>query len=574
MARPRPPSDRQLLEAERWLIPQPAPEGRAAALCYPSSYHVGMSNLGLHRLLELVAEQPGWAPLRAFLPAPEREAELRRRGERLRTLDHAVRLDQVDLWLVSVSYEEDYLGLWRMLTLAGLPPLARDREPDGPLVVVGGFAPTLNPEPVAPLADVLLLGPAEQTLAPFLRRWGGSLERVGGRQGGRPDLDESLAGLPGCYVPGSPPPPRLVVPSRAPAWDPAVGGRLCVDHGLERPPPRTRVLTPHTVFADRYLVAVGDGCPGACRFCAASFAHRPPRAYPEVSLRRAVDEGLAHTPRIGLLGAAVSDLPSLGTLAHQVRVAGGELSTSSLRVGIRLADGPPIVGRTATIAPEAASEVLRRTVNKPMTDDEVLETLTGCVEAGAVRVRAYLLLGLPGADDGEADALLDLALRGRDALVAAGRGRGRPAELVLSVNAFVPKPDTPFQWAGMASPDVLDRRAERLRRGLRAEGGGVRLLWGGSRIALRQAALSLGDRDAVDLLPPSRGSWWTELRRWHGGRGEFAFGDKPRDHAFPWRFVDRGVSRDFLWREWQRARAGKLTPACDVHDCRACGVCG
>lgn len=554
-------------------MPRPGRAGRPVAVCYPASYHVGMSNLGLHRLLELVTDRGDWTPLRAFLPDPRDREDLLRRGERLRTLDRGVRLDQVDLWLVTVSYEEDYAGLWRMLELAGMPPLAREREPEHPKVVVGGFAPTLNPEPVAELADVLLLGPAEATLDPFLDRWT-ALGRRHGRRGVPGEaLGHALSGLPGCYVPREGAPDTLAIPGPRPDWDNRSPGRSCPDCALPSPPPRTRILTPYTEFADRFLVSVGDGCPGACRFCAAGFARRPPRAYPAEALMDAVDEGLASGGRIGLLGAAVSDLPSLPSLARRVEQGGGELSTSSLRVGVRLGEGSPIIGRTATIAPEAGSDALRRAINKPMADEEVLATLAGCVEAGAVRVRTYFLIGLPGADDGEAEALLALVRRGRDRMVSASRGRGKPAELVVSLNAFVPKPDTPFQWAAMASPEVLDRRAALLRKGLRHVGG-VRLLWGGARVALRQAALSMGGRGAVELLGAAEDGWWPALRRWHEDRGVFLFEDRPRDQRLPWGFVDRGVSRGFLWREWTRSQAGKVTPRCDVLACTACGACG
>ncbi len=552
---------------------RPGVVGRTAAICVPSPYHVAMSNLALHRLLELLGDQPGWTGLRAFLPSTETAGELIRRGERLRTFDREVRLDQVDLWLVSVAYEEEYESLCRMLELAGLPRQARDREVDQPLIVVGGFAPTLNPEPIAEIADVVLLGPAELTLDPLLRRWSSLLDRHGRRGLERGVLGDALAELPGCYVTADGPPEALVVPGTTADWDPDGEARLRVDRSRAGNPPRTRILTPHTEFADRFVVAVGEGCPTGCRFCAASFARRPPRAWPATALAAAVDQGLAATPRIGLLGAAVSDLPSLGSLAAQVEGAGGELSTSSLRVGTRLKGRPPLVGRTATIAPEAATAAARCAINKPLSDDEIDAMFAACVEAGAVRVRAYLLLGLPGGDDGEVDALIDLVERGRRAMTVAGRGSGRPTELVLSVNAFVPKPDTPLQWAAMVRPRVLEARARALGAAL-GRRGGVRLLWGGARGALRQALLSTGDRDVCEWMAPGEGVGRGNLRSWHRARGDYLFEDRSRDQFLPWGFVDRGVSRGFLWREWRRTRRGEPTPPCDVLTCRACGACG
>lgn len=562
-------------------MPRPDPAARCVAVCYPNVYRVGMSNLGLHRLLELIAAHPGWTPLRAFVP--DGVGARRGRGEAWRTFDGDLPLHRADLVAVTLSYEEDYGNLPRMLAAGGIPPRAADRTPDHPPVVIGGFAPTLNPEPVALLADAVLLGPAELTLAGLLDRcaaWASG----GGRRRSRVALRETLADLPGCYtpVPGQLPPP-VTIPVRAPRWEPGDAGALVVDAGADDPPPRTRILTPHTEFADRFLVAVGEGCPHGCRFCAASFARRPPLAYPTAALLRAVDEGLAAAvgstrPRIGLMGAAVTDLPGLDPLARRVAEAGGDLSTSSLRIGSLVGAEVEVavaLSRTATLAPEAGLASLRDAINKPLSDDAVLDTIAACGEAGVHRVRLYLLVGLPGEGEDHVGGVIELARRARERLVLAGRARGRVAELVLSVNPFVPKADTPLQWAPLAEPGVLKRRLGALREGLRRLGG-VQLRTGGERLALRQAILSLGGREAAEILElaPGRAGWWRELQRWHDDHGGFVFEERAQDHPFPWRFIDRGVHRDFLWREWRRYRTARPTPSCDVMSCTACGACG
>lgn len=573
--RARTPDDDRLRADERWLAAPPFADGvrgRAAAVVYPNTYHLGMSNLGLHRLIEIAGAHPRWTPLRAFLPAQEaREPrEGRRRG--LATFDLGVPLSEVDLWLVTLSYEEDYDNLARLLQLARLPLRASRRQREHPLVIAGGFAPTLNPEPLAPLVDGFLLGPAEVVLAPFLDRIDASLSRRG-PAGTRDGLADVCDGLPGWYAPGPEPPTEPVrVAFGAPRFDGGSDGPLRIDSAAAEAPPRSLVLTEHTEFARRLLVAVGEGCPHACRFCAAGFARRPPRAFPLDPLAAAVDAGLAATPRIGLMGPAVADHPDLAALARRVAAAGGEVSTSSTDIRALLRTGRPVVGRTATLAPEAGTAALRRRINKPLSDGQILEAVRTCGEAGVARVRLYLQVGLPGEEDRDAEAIVELASRCRETLLAVGRDRGRASELVLSVNPFVPKAGTPFQWAPMADTAVLRRRLELLRSGVRRIGG-VQLRTGGARVALRQAVLSLGDRDAADLLGGEGAGWWRRLVDWHGARGAFVHQEKGRDHRFAWDFLDRGVARSYLWREWERARGGEVTPACDVTQCRACGAC-
>jgi len=543
-----------------------------AAIWYPNHYAVGMSNLGLHRLLEIVALHPAWTHDRVFLPAPPAAGRAHRPA--LRTFDLDLPARRTDLALVSVSYEEDYAHLARMLDLAGIPRRAGDRQLEHPVVVVGGFAATLNPEPLADLADVMLLGPAEHVLPPFLDR--ASEIRMSTGPLRRAPLATELADLPGAYLPLPGPPSRpLEVAFSRSRWQ--EGGSLLYearDAAVDLPPPRSRILTPHTELADRFLIAVGEGCPHGCRFCAAGFARRPPLAYPAEQLAAAVEEGLQYTPRIGLVGAAVTDLPSLGRLSEQVLEVGGEVSTSSLGIRSMVAGGFEPGSRTVALAPETASDRLRRVVNKPMSDGEILEVVRSCTEAGVARIRLYFLVGLPSEEDPDMDRIVSLAADCRERMEAVGRPRGQVPALVLSVNPFVPKAGTPMQWSAMAEPATVRARLERLRRGVRPLGG-VTLRTGGARTALRQAILSLGDRDAAGVLDlqPGRSGWWRDLQRWHRDHGEFVFAEKQRDHTFPWDFVDRGVSRDFLWKEWQRALNGKTIPPCDVLNCRACGAC-
>jgi radical SAM superfamily enzyme YgiQ (UPF0313 family) len=344
--------------------------------------------------------------------------------------------------------------------------------------------------------------------------------------------------------------------------------------------PTSRALdTPAAHFGDLYLTEVARGCLWGCRFCAAGFMQRPYREVDLETLRAEAREALRRGQRVGLVGPDTSDHSGLDALTREIAEAGGTFSPSSLRVdaitpalAARLAAGGE---RTVTLAPEAGTERMRRVVNKDFPDDRIVQAAADAVAAGMTNVKLYFMYGLPTETDEDVLGMARVSLRIREEVMLPwAKKRGRMGRISLSVNPFVPKPWTPFQWAPLAPRATLEARRRLLERTLRPKGIDVEAL--SSREVLLQALVSRGDRRCADLLELAQtetgGDLRAALRRWPHDPDFFVHREVGDDERLPWDVLDHGVEKDFLRREWRRGREGKLTPPCAVATCRACGL--
>jgi radical SAM superfamily enzyme YgiQ (UPF0313 family) len=339
------------------------------------------------------------------------------------------------------------------------------------------------------------------------------------------------------------------------------------------------VDTPGATFGDLYLTEVARGCLWGCRFCAAGFVQRPYREVDLATLEREAREGIARGQRVGLVGPDTSDHSGLDALTAAIVCAGGTFSPSSLRVDAigpalarRMAEGGE---RTVTLAPEAGTERLRRVVNKDLSDDRIVRAAEDAIAAGMTGVKLYFMCGLPTETEEDVRGMAALALRIREEVLRPwARRRGRMGRMVLSVNPFVPKAWTPFQWAPLAPREALEGARRFLERTLRPKGIEVESL--SAREAVLQALLSRGDRRVADLLELAHletgGDLRAALRRWPHDPDFFVRREVAVDEDLPWDVIDQGVTKDFLAREWRRGRGGQLTPKCAVATCRACGL--
>jgi radical SAM superfamily enzyme YgiQ (UPF0313 family) len=546
------------------------------ALAYPNTRSAGMANLGFQTVYGLFNDRDEVVCERLFPPGPDDPGPPRSvESGRVPTDFHIL--------AVSISFESDYIHLLRLLDRSGLPLRAADRGPGMPLVVVGGVAPTLNPEPVAPFADLILIGEAEVLLPPFLDRFDPAAD---------PDaLRFRLAReVPGVYVPAFYESRRrsdgLLSEIRPVREVPERVERVYLAD-LSRSDTCTVVVSGETAFDSAFLVETGRGCAHGCRFCSAGYVYRPPRFRSPEQLRATVARGAASTSRIGLVGAAVSDLPGIRDLCADGSARGVRISFSSLRAD---ALAPELVAalrdgrvRTATVAPEAGSERMRRVINKGLSEADILSAADTLVGAGIPNLKLYFMVGLPTETREDVSAAVELVKRVKERFLAASRPRGRMGEITVGVAAFVPKPVTPFQWAGMDSVAELKAKISIVRDGLRRVAN-VRVHADGPRHARTQALLARGDRRVADLLEAAyrsggrSDSGWTRVLKdspldvdFHVER------EREKDEPFPWEIVRHGVRRAFLRREYERALAGKTSPPCPgpgEGTCRACGVCG
>ncbi len=545
---------------------------RSVALVYPNAERLGMANLGLHAVYRLLNEAPGARCERVFLPegpgAP-------------RSVESGTPLSDFDVVAFTLSFEDDYVHAVELLARAGLPVRAADRGGAHPLVVAGGIAMQINPEPVAPFLDAVLVGEAEELVGPFLAL----LDREAGAP--REALLGALARLPGGYVPG------LYEVDYADTRAPG-GGWVTRFAPREGAPARvvrryvpdlskvatSRVIdSPGAQFGDLFLTEVARGCLWGCRFCAAGFVQRPYREVDLETLRAEAMKGIARGQRVGLVGPDTSDHSGLDPLTCLIADAGGTFSPSSLRVD---AITPALAGRMAaggersvTLAPEAGTPRLRQVINKDFPDDRVVQAAADALGQGMQHVKLYFMCGLPTETEEDVLGMAHLALRIRDEVMAPrARETKRMGRITLSVNPFVPKPWTPFQWQPMEDEGCLKAKKRALERAVKPRG--VDLDFMSPREAALQTLLSRGDRRCADLLEAAAlrhgGDLRAALREWPHDPDWFVRREVPVEDRLPWDFLDHGLEKAFLAREQRRGLGARVTPKCAVETCRACGL--
>ncbi len=545
------------------------------ALVYPNVYRLGMANLGLHAVYRLLNDHPRTACERAFLPDGP--------GEAPRTVESGRPLADHDVIAFSLSFEDDYLHVLEILDRAAVPLRAAARDGRHPLVVAGGIAMQINPEPVAPFLDAVLIGEGEELCGPFLD----ALVESGGRGDDRDALLARLATLPGGYVPGLYDVEYAATDAPGGAWvkrfEPRAGAparvRRVYVNDLRTVATSRVVDSPDAQFGDLYLTEVARGCLWGCRFCAAGFVQRPYREVDLEVLRREARKGIAQGLRIGLVGPDTSDYTGLDALTCTIGAEGGTFSPSSLRVDAitpelarRLAAGGE---RSVTIAPEAGTERLRRVINKDFPDDLVVQAAEHALSQGMQHVKMYFMCGLPTETDEDVLGMARLAIRIREeVMLPHARRSGRMGRIALSVNPFIPKPWTPFQWVGMADRRCVEAKRRLLERELQPRGITVDLL--SPREAALQSLFSRGDRRCADLLELAHretgGDLRAALKLWPHDPAFFASREIGLDEVLPWDFVDQGLTKAFLARERRRGLGARVTPKCRLDTCRACGL--
>ncbi len=538
-------------------------------LHYPNSYWIAMSNLGFQAVYRVLSSMPAVAVDRGFLPDEELQGR-----EKWRTFECSRVISDCDILGFSLSFETDYPNLLKVLNNLGLLYKNAALRDEGarvargyqPLIIAGGTAVTLNPEPVADLLDLIVLGEAEELLHDLI-----AVTLEGKRQGWeRTTLLKKLANVEGIYV------PRFYTPQYY------VGGALS---GVEkesdvpaRPlrrfvknisdyPAYSSILTPETEFRSMFLTEIGRGCEMGCRFCVAGYIYRPIRKRSEDSIQVTVEKGLKATDAIGFVGAAVSSHRSISKLASGVARQGARASLSSImaqRVTPELAASlSESEYKTVALAPEAGSERLRRAAGKRVSNDRFVEAARELAKSGIKGFKLYFIVGLPTEEDSDTDEIAQLSLRVRDAVVDASGGTGW---VVLSVNPFIPKANTPFQWEPMMDLTKLDDKVDRIRF-LIKDVSNIEMHFEPPKESAFQALLSRGDRRVGEMLVAAEiaGQDWKWILRmakkpWLKAVPTLDFYVTrriPFQEFLPWEVVDSRISRELLMREALRAREGE-----------------
>lgn len=541
----------------------------SVAFIYPNVYHLGMSNLGMHILYQMINARGDSACERFFLP----DAKLIKEHEKTRTpllsMESMRPLSDFDVIFVMLSFELDYDNLLKVLDLGNVKLRAKDRNSREPLLIIGGPCATFNPEPLSQVADAFVIGEGEETVQKILD------EIYSGDN--KADRLERLCQIPGVYVPsfyeanydedgnfvG------LVPSGKAPD---KIARQWVKD--IDAYPHTSVILTDKTEFEDMYIVEVARGCGRHCRFCMAGYCFRKPRPRKLENILADIANRPERTKKVGLMGAAVSDHPDIKKLTTYLVEQGVSFSVASLRADTldeTMCEALANSGqRTMTVAPEAGSERMRAAINKGITEEHIYRACSLAASAGMRNIKLYYMIGLPGEEDIDIEETVEMIKRVRKKMDEVGN----KGELVISVNGFVPKPFTPYQWAPLCNVKTLKRRFKMLNDGLKKDKR-IKLITESLKETVVQAILARGDRKMGDALLEAHESG-QNLKSVLKMRGidadELAERELQPGQVLPWSHLDMGVTEDYMIKELARSQEGKFTPMC-FDNCTRCGVC-
>lgn len=568
----------------------------SVALALPDVYEVGMSNLGLKILYEILNTRCNVAAERVYAPWVDLEEGMRKNSICLHTLESFRPVNQFDVFGFSLQYELSYTNVLNMLDLAKIPLLSVDRTEDD-CFVVGGGPCTFNPEPVADFFDFFIIGEGEEVLdeaVQALANW-----KNHGKQGGRKGFLQSVCKIPGIYV------PSLydvvysedgtideIVPNYAAAPQQLVK-RLVKD--LNTVPFLVKPVVPFLdIVHDRIMLELFRGCTRGCRFCQAGIIYRPVRERRPEQLLKQAEQLIANTGyhEISLTSLSSADYSCLHevvqTFIEKFKQQGVSVSLPSLRIdsfSVELANQVQQVRKSGlTFAPEAGTQRLRDVINKGVTEQDLENAVGAAFRAGWSSVKLYFMIGLPTETDEDVLGIADLAYKVLD-LYKNIKGR-RGAKVTVSVSSFVPKPHTPFQWVGQDSIAEIERKQKLLRAQLRDKS--ITFQYHDARTSRLEAVFSRGDRrlSAVILAAWRNGAkfdgWsehfkydtWNEAFLENNIDPEFYAGRiRSVGESLPWKHITSGVEADFLAKEFQSAIEGEKTLDCRRQQCGSCGVC-
>ena len=549
-------------------------------LVYPNSKDVALANLGfqrVHTLLNQISEVEcdhyslpvGWSSdVQELEPSS--------------ILSHEWNwpLDQFDVIAFSISFEPDYLNAALILKYFGIPLERSERDASHPLVLAGGSAVFINPEPLADCVDAFFIGEGEGLAEPFFKLFRENQYKDTG------EFLKSAARISGIYVPqfyhqeyqGN-----NMVQFKA---DPEVFERV-ERHWVKEGSPD---LCTHSVlhdevstFKDMSLMEVTRGCIWACRFCTAGFIYRPPRL-PDLkltynSLERVLAEQGKTVSTVGLVGPSVTDHPDILSLARKIVEDGKKISFSSLRMETLTDELVDLIQKsgqkTLTVAVDGPSERMRRVINKQATDDFIVEKCKFLTEKGILHLKIYSIIGLPGETDEDIDHFISLVERVMKTYISTCSERGNIGKVTIGLSPLIPKPGTPFQWHPMEPVRSLKKKFMRIRKAL-GRLPHIKLSFGSPNEAYLQTYLSRGDRRVLSFFKTYLANGHNEkkaLLESSPSADSFVYRQYGKDDVLPWDVVDHGYKNDFLWSDYQRGLKEGVTPVCDTAICKICGIC-
>ena len=547
--------------------------GQKVAIVYPNTYFVGMSNLGLHIIYEEINLRNDSVCERIFLPEKKELEAYDKTKTPLMSVETQRPMHQFDVVAFDVTFEMDYFHIPLMLRHGRVPIMGKDRTEFDPIVIAGGPCATFNPEPFADFIDAFIIGEGEGIVSRVL-----DIIRDGKMEGlDRHAILRQLADVSGVYV------PSLYLPiynedGEFKGYDIAEGVPKTIKRHFEMLTSggETVVATNYTEFGAMYIIEVARGCGRHCRFCMAGYCFRVPRVRPLDILKEGVERAEKLGKKVGLMGAAISDYPEVDELVNYIRSKDMRYSCASLRADSltqAVVDGLADSGqKTITIAPETGSERLRRVINKGISEEHLQNAATLSAKSGIQHMRLYIMIGLPTETNEDIEAIVGLAERTQAHMEKVGcKGR-----LTLSINPFIPKPFTPFQWMAMDNQKAVEKKLQYIKKALQ-KNRRIEVLVESPKEAYIQGVLARGDRRlgaVIAACAADRGSksFKSEMKAAGLDMDNMNYRERSFDEFLPWSHLDMGMQEGYLEMEWKRSIDEAYTPPCAA-GCKRCGVC-
>ncbi len=548
----------RLLSQEKGTIRKSWDCKSSVALVYPNRYYLGMSNLGFQSIYQLLNSLPDTVCERSFLPEDDEQHELLRTQTPLFSLESFHPLRDFNIIAFSLSFENDYPAILTILKLAAIPFSSAERGSKYPLIIAGGVCAFFNPEPLSEFIDLFIIGEAEEALPQLMENY----HHHQGTAASRDSLLTHLSRGEGIYV------PRLYEVTYNPSgtiktFQPKGKAPPTIQRNytrqLDRFPTCSVITTPQTEFSNMFLMEITRGCAHRCNFCSMGCVYTPYRGRSLEQLKETATKGLNLRHKIGLIGATLSDYPHIKTLCKFILENGGKFSATSMRIDLLDEELIKLMKQnglqTITLAPETGSERLRKVIGKNLSDKQIFKTVELIAQHHFRHLKLYFLVGLPTEEPEDIDQLIELTKRIQHHTIKS-QPRSRHHETIsLSINPFIPKPSTPFQWHPFENINSLKAKLKKIRNSFKQDKH-ISVTWDLPKWSYLQCLLSRGDRRVGKILVAAHeqgGNFQKAYRQVDLNPDFYIYRPRALDEILPWDFIDHGVSKETLAATYKKA---------------------